>query len=236
MIGGRVVVKRGGKSEAEKPFWISFADLMTALMVLFLVVMAVALLAVTKTVSEEEAKKAAHAADIDDCILKAANAAKSYEGVKVDLQRKVIDFGDRARFGLASSSLTSAQEGVLRQFVPELIELAGTGSCKRVLKRIVVEGYTDPTGTYLSNLNLSLLRSQRVLCAMFRTDGPHPLTEGQKESVRDLFLVGGFAFNSTKTTNEESRRVEMRLEFLGVGESRQGSTAGATVFGTCALP
>ena len=44
MIGTRIVLKRGGRDEAEKPFWISFADLMTALMVLFLVVMGVALL------------------------------------------------------------------------------------------------------------------------------------------------------------------------------------------------
>ena len=31
-----VVLKRRSKGEAEKPFWISYADLMTALMVLFL--------------------------------------------------------------------------------------------------------------------------------------------------------------------------------------------------------
>ena len=35
------------RDEAEKPFWISFSDLMTALMVLFLVAMAVALVSVT---------------------------------------------------------------------------------------------------------------------------------------------------------------------------------------------
>jgi hypothetical protein len=45
MFGSRIVLKRGGRDEAEKPFWISFADLMTALMVLFLV-MGVELLAV----------------------------------------------------------------------------------------------------------------------------------------------------------------------------------------------
>ena len=37
MIGTRIVLKRGGKDEPEKPFWISFSDLMTALMVLVLV-------------------------------------------------------------------------------------------------------------------------------------------------------------------------------------------------------
>jgi flagellar motor protein MotB len=52
-----IIVKRGSKDEAEKPFWISYADLMTALMVLFLVVMSVALLAVTKTVSQIEQER-----------------------------------------------------------------------------------------------------------------------------------------------------------------------------------
>ena len=96
--------------------------------------------------------------------------------------------------------------------------MAQTPSCKRVLKRVVVEGYTDRAGTYLGNLNLSLMRSQRVLCAMFTTSGADALTEVQKDAVRDVFLVGGFAFNSSKDTAEESRRVEMRLEFLGVEE------------------
>ena len=47
----RMSAKPPGREDAEKPFWISFADLMTALMVLFLVAMAVALLAVTKCVT-----------------------------------------------------------------------------------------------------------------------------------------------------------------------------------------
>ena len=41
--------RAGAHSEGDdKAFWISFADLMTALMVLFLVVMAVALLTITR--------------------------------------------------------------------------------------------------------------------------------------------------------------------------------------------
>jgi outer membrane protein OmpA-like peptidoglycan-associated protein len=235
MIGARVTVRRGGKSEAEKPFWISFADLMTALMVLFLIVMAVALLAVTKTVSEREQAEARQKAAISDCLLRVAEAAKARnEGAKVDTIRQVIDFGDRARYETNVYALTGDQKGVLRRFVPELLSLAATGSCKSVLKRIVVEGYTDKTGFYLNNLSLSLMRSRGVLCAMYETSGPDVLTNEQKEAVRDLFLVGGFAFNSAKDTLEESRRVEMRLEFLGVGEERvESSNASAGNFGTC---
>lgn len=48
MLGNRYSKKPRPKDEGEKPFWISFADLMTALMTLFLVVMAVSLMIVTK--------------------------------------------------------------------------------------------------------------------------------------------------------------------------------------------
>ncbi len=236
MIGRRGATRRSGKDEAEKPFWISYADLMTALMVLFLVVMAVALLAVTRTVSERDQREAEYKADIDNCMALAVEAAKRHQGVKVDLRRNVIDFGDRARFALNSSLLSSDQEGVLRRFVPELLSMADSASCKRVLKRIVVEGYTDKTGDYLTNLNLSLMRSQRVLCAMFKASGPNPLTDAQKEAVRDVFLVGGFAFNASKDTLEESRRVEMRIEFLGIDEKRVEPPSGAAGgFGICAI-
>ena len=236
MFGAKVVIKRGSRDEAEKPFWISFADLMTALMVLFLVVMGVALLAVTKNVTEREKQEEQHRADIERILYRFMEAAKRYDGIKVDKDRRVIDFGDRARFAFGKSHLATGQESVLRQFVPEIINLANDDLGKRILKRIVVEGYTDKTGSYLSNLNLSLQRSQRVLCAMFAKTGTNLLPDEQKEQVRSLFLVGGYSFNAAKDTDEESRRVEMRLEFLGVGEQRPSALAQVGNFGDCALP
>lgn len=235
MFGNRTVVRRGSRDEAEKPFWISFADLMTALMVLFLVVMGVALLAVTKNVSERDRKQDEHRKNIELIMERFAEAAKHHEGIRVDKLRQVIDFGQRAQFAFGDWRLNTQQEEVLRKFVPEILTLANDDLGKSILKRIVVEGYTDKTGTYLANLNLSLLRSQKVLCTMFSTVGPSLLTDEQKEQVRGLFFVGGYSFNASKDTAEESRRVEMRLEFLGVEEARLEPPAGAGNFGECAL-
>lgn len=235
MIGAKLVIKRGARDEAEKPFWISFADLMTALMVLFLVVMGVALLAVTKNVTEREKKEEQHREDIELILERFTEAAKRYDGIKVDKERRVIDFGDRARFAFGKSNLAADQESVLRQFVPEILTLANDELGKRVLKRVVVEGYTDKTGSYLSNLNLSLQRSQRVLCTMFASGGANLLSDSQKEDVRSLFLVGGYSFNAAKDTDEESRRVEMRMEFLGMDERRPAAPPASGNFGDCAL-
>ncbi len=223
------------RDEAEKPFWISFSDLMTALMVLFLVVMGVALLAVTKNVTEREKKQEQHSKDIEELLSRFEQAAKQHEGIRVNKQRQVIDFGQRAQFAFGDWRLNSPQEEVLRKFVPNILTLAGDDLGRRVLKRIVVEGYTDKTGSYLSNLNLSLQRSQKVLCTMFATSGPSLLSDAQKEQVRALFFVGGYSFNAAKDTDEESRRVEMRLEFLGLDEVRETPPAHAGNFGDCAL-
>ena len=102
----------------------------------------------------------------------------------------------------------------------------------------MVEGFADRRGSYLLNLNLSLQRSQRVLCVLLSapyTD-ERPMSEQEFEQIRELFLVGGYSFNSQKASLEESRRIELRLEFLSVGETRPSAEdIPPGNFGTCAL-
>lgn len=193
--------------------------MMTALMVLFLVVMSVALLAVTKKVSEQERAETEHRQDIAEIMRRFEQAADRYEGIRIDLSRAVIDFGDRARFAFGKWNLSPEQESVLRQFVPDILTLANDELGRRVMKRIVVEGYTDRTGSYLSNLNLSaaqpagVVRHVRALwCSS---------VDGRPESRCPQSVPGwGYSFNASRESAEESRRVEMRIEFLGIGERR----------------
>ena len=150
MIGARVIVKRGSREEAEKPFWISFSDLMSALMVLFLVVMSVALLAVTKRVSDAELAKAQREKEIAELLQRVQDAAQEFTGVRVEGQS--INFGDRARFELNSYKLTDEQAFLLRAFVPKVLAIANDPLGRKWFKRIVVEGFTDQAGSYLFNL------------------------------------------------------------------------------------
>lgn len=237
MFSGRIVLKRGKKDEGEKPFWISYSDLMTALMMLFLVTMSVALLAVTKTVSESERKKAAREQAIEKLLDKVSTAAKKY-GVTVDRSRNVIDFGDRARFETSSHKLLPEQSKLLRAFVPQVLAVARDELGKKWLKRIVVEGFADQRGSYLLNLNLSMQRSQRVLCVLLAPPfpGEQGMDPNELEQIRELFLVGGYSFNSAKASLDASRRIELRLEFFGVDEEHpttEGIPRGD--FGKCAL-
>lgn len=238
MFRSNTIARRRPRDEAEKPFWISFADLMTALMVLFLVVMSVALLRVTTTISARERAQKQLEEDIERILDSFEKSAAHFPGISIDRTRRTISFGSRAQFPTLGYRLTDVQEKALREFVPEILNRANDDLGKRVLKRIVVEGFTDKTGSYLLNLNLSLQRSQSVLCAMFNKplESERPLSLSELQQIRDLFLVGGYSFNAAKDTDEESRRVEMRLEFLGIGEQRASAPSrAADNLGVCAL-
>jgi outer membrane protein OmpA-like peptidoglycan-associated protein len=225
VLGLKTPPQRRAKEEAEKPFWISYSDLMTALMVLFLVVMTVALLAVTRSVSEGEKKKAIREDEISRLMERIREETKSFPGIAI--RGQTIDFGDQARFDTDSHRLTPEQERRLRAFAPRILGIARDPLGQKWFKRVVVEGFADRRGTYLHNLNLSMQRSERVLCALLARPEPgeKPMDREDRQLIRKLFLVGGASYNSLKKTPEESRRIELKLEFLELGEGRPEAPA-----------
>jgi outer membrane protein OmpA-like peptidoglycan-associated protein len=233
----------GGQAEGDdKAFWISFADLMTALMVLFLVVMAVTLLTITRPqtspvpptlapanpavespplppappaeVATNPPKSTTEAEEVEKLMRMVAAAVDASPGVRLDARRHVIDFGDRARFQTGSHKLDDDSARLLRSFVPQLLAISQSELGLRWVRRVVVEGFSDPRGSYLYNLNLSLQRAERVLCVLLDAppDGTE-LTEEQRAQVRSIFSVGGFSFNDQRASLDASRRIEMRVEF-----------------------
>jgi outer membrane protein OmpA-like peptidoglycan-associated protein len=235
MLGTRLVIPRRGRDEGEKPFWISYADLMTALMMLFLVVMAVALFAITS-------RNDRHEEEIDACLKEAKHLVAGQPGVELDIKNRRVSFGERARFANREYNLSIESAQQLREFAPVMLEFADSSCGRKLLRRVVVEGYTSQVGSYLYNLNLSLNRAHSVLCALYDRPeaGEQPLTDDQKQRIRELFLVGGYSSNSARATDEESRRVELKLEFWSVderGKSPVSSTSATNLspLGQCQL-
>lgn len=212
--------RKKSDSEGESPFWISFADQMTALMVLFLIALTVALYAVTEKVSATEQLKTAREHDITTFLQRLQQLTAQQDGVT--LRGTVVDFGDRARFERNSHRLNATQSQLLRNFAPQVLELARDPLGQRWLKRISVVGFADASGNYLHNLNLSLQRSERVLCVLLLApSGTDPLSNDERHQIRQLFIVSGASFNGLKGSPEESRRIELRLEFFELDETPQ---------------
>lgn len=214
MFGIKTPSRKPSRDEAEKPFWISFSDLMTALMVLFLVAMAVALLAVTQGLREIEKEKKERDETITACIADIKLITHKPEFKDVQIRGHTIEFGSLAEFPNRGNDLTPSQREFLRNFVPQVLDVARHQSCDKWLKRVVVEGFASQIGSYLYNLNLSLERSQRLLCVLLDASAQDALHIDDRKMIRRLFLVGGSSFNSAVENNpEKSRRIELRLEF-----------------------
>lgn len=225
----KTIIRRTTRDEGERPFWISFADLMTASMTVFLIVMAVMLVAMKESVDTyNNATRLSHQRQVEieeftKQLKVDSEAIRPPVRVSIIKDTVRIDLGSAANFVSGSADISTGGSRFLRSYFPTVLESARTDLGKKWLKRVVVEGFTDTDGTYLFNLDLSLQRSRKVVCAMFAPiqSGERALTYDELGQIRDLFLVGGYSFNSIQSSKAKSRRVEMKLEFWQLGEREQ---------------
>jgi outer membrane protein OmpA-like peptidoglycan-associated protein len=228
------------KEEGEKPFWISFSDLMTALMVLFLLVMSVALLAITKEVSEAEKQKLEREAKIKtfeseiDKIINEFNTQNPDSRTQIRRRDNSIDLGRIAFFEERSNDLNKEQSQQLRMFVKKLIPVIKEKNSSEILKDIQVIGFTNKNGDYLYNLNLSLQRSHRLVCILLQDQlSQDKLFDiNELNLIKDYFLVSGYAFNNSTESERNDRRIELLMNYIPLGEEKSKGMS-LINFGVC---
>lgn len=233
------------QDEGEKPFWISFADLMTASMTLFLVVMAITIVSLTQKFEQQNAAETKRRQAILECSAHLeASANEKFPGkVKVEKigngEGIRLDLGWIVRFEDARYDISSDSARFLREYIPEVLQVIEKKECAAYFRRVMIEGYTSSTGSYLTNLRLSLDRSHEVLCALSSPElGEAPIDPKVQDKIKRHFLVGGFSFNSLKGSAEESRRVELKIEFWqpadeGKRKEELRVNLGRKEFGSC---
>lgn len=222
MLGIKGPKRRASREDGEKPFWISFSDLMTALMVLFLVAMAVALMAVTQGLQQIKKETEERDKTIAACVSDVDALTKFDEFKGVTVRGHSIDFGTLVQFQDKEHRFEKpGDERFVRQFVPRVLDVARSDKCDKWLKRVVVEGFASKTGDYLFNLNLSYQRSQRVLCALLSTQAPDALSVRDRTLIQTLFLAGGSSFNTASSSAAQMRRVEIKLEFRDLTSAKE---------------
>ena len=226
MFGFRKPPERN-RDEGERPFWISYADLMTALMVLFLVVMVASLVSVTQRISIETEGEKNRSKDIAQLCKTLESKAKELNHViHVDCQDNRINFGEAGRFGHNDYRLGPDGKTALLDVVPLILEASESAEGKKWLKQVLIEGSTDTDGSYLYNLHLSLQRSEWIMCSLLDTRYADQinLKDAQKLLIRELFLAGGVSFNNAKESKEASRRIELRMQFYGLKDDRHADS------------
>lgn len=233
MFGKQMPASARVRDEGEKPFWISFADLMTAMMILFLVVMVASLSSVTQRINQAEQGEKQRTQDIGRlCERLQLTAENSTKPITVDCKDNRISFGEAGRFGHNQYSLSDEGQSALQAVVPLILDAADSEEGRRWFKQVVIEGFTDTVGSYLYNLHLSLQRSEWVMCSLL--DSRSPLQQGlsaqRQQQIRAMFLAGGVSFNNAKDSNEASRRVELRMQFYGLKDKEDAVKEDVPVF------
>jgi flagellar motor protein MotB len=184
--------------------------------------MAVTLIAVTKNVTAEEEAKIRREKDIKE-VMSLIKRESFKRNVQVDDVTYKIDLGKVVGFDSGSYAIKPESARFLRDYIPVLLQAKNSPEGQKWMRRIVVEGYTDTDGTYLYNLRLSQDRSRSVVCELFAvpTTGETPLSEAQLRQIQDLFLVGGYSFNTSVVQDKAAaRKVELKIEFWGQDEAR----------------
>ncbi|MBF0159558.1 MAG: OmpA family protein [Magnetococcales bacterium] len=213
----------------DSPFWISYADLMTALVMLLLLVMSISMLAVTSQPVLERKQRDA-AVDIFFEQLQQQIQSRALD-ISVNRAMHTIGLGEKVRFSHDSYLLSTEAKRQLQAVAPLLLAMHAAEPGRSWLKRIHIEGYTDETGTYLYNVHLSLRRAQSVVCALFEAD----MTSADQRRLQQLLMIDGATTTSIKARKEESRRVEIRLEFRSIDDHEPIQSVPDMPLGRCSI-
>lgn len=197
-------------------FWITMTDLMTGLVLVFIVMFFYTYLTghvqmVQQKIEKENATKA-----IEETLKEQnLNAA-------VDTISGVVKISDLELFELNSAKLSDKGKKYLDKFAPAYLNSLFTNEyLNKNLDKIIIQGHTDSQTfagkltedeQYMKNMELSLNRAFAV--ANYITNTPYNKENGNK--LRKMILVEGASFSNPVIINgkedfAKSRRVELKL-------------------------
>lgn len=201
-------------------FWVTMTDLMTALVLVFIVLFFYTYMTsyYEKIQGELEQKKASEALETT---LKQQNIEASVDDVT-----GVVKISDLELFDVNSYELSDKGKKYLDKFAPAYLNSLFTNEyLNENIEKIIIQGHTDSQTfkgefsedeQYMKNMDLSLKRCLAV--ANYMTNTPYNKSNGNR--LRKMIIVEGASFSnpvlvSGKEDFNKSRRVELKLVMRG---------------------
>lgn len=147
-------------------------------------------------------------------IISEISAAMEQQGIeaRVDPETGAIVLSSELLFGVNEAELRPEGKAFLREFFPVYFDVLTNGESAGYIAQIIVEGHTDTTGDYLTNLDLSTRRAQSVITfCLSLLDG-----EDQQKMMHMISASGCSFANPIYAPNgsvdmDRSRRVEVKF-------------------------
>ncbi len=219
-------------------FWLSYSDMMAALLLTFVLILSGTLLNAQKTYEEKQAELEEKQAELEEKEAVIAHQqtqidtivgirgdlvsalSKEFSGnemsVKVDAQTGAITFDSSLLFGFDDDQLQKAGEEFLNQFLPKYFSILLGDDFLPYVAEVIIEGHTDTHGEYMYNLRLSQNRALAVSSYCLE-HGAEFLTAEQLNELRGLLTANGRSFSAPVYTADgtvdmdASRRVEIKF-------------------------
>ena len=201
--------------EDKSSFWMSYSDLMSALLLMFALFLTVSIMDNQTSIEAKdqmiEDLIGVRADLIEELVSAFEDSALELE---VDEQTGAIRFSGGVFFDLDDTEVSQTGVQYLEDFIPQYIGILLSPQFRDQIGQIIVEGHTDTQGSYIYNLNLSQNRALSVVEIILDDD----FTEFQHSDVlRSIMTANGRSFSEPITDDEgnviadESRRVEFKF-------------------------
>lgn len=214
--------------------WISFSDIMTGLMVIFMFIAIAYILEVQKKQAERDelfeefkATKEELYQELDSIFRD--NFAKWQVELDKDLSIKFTN--PEVLFASGKTEIRPYFQEILSSFLPKYFDILLQDKYRDKISEIRIEGHTDAVPApnydrdpYIGNIILSQLRSAQVLKYFREMDYYKNLTSEEEQNLQFWLTANGLSFGRTLDENKEltlisgkpannnySRRVEFRI-------------------------
>ncbi|SHG87641.1 OmpA family protein [Ornithinibacillus halophilus] len=203
------------KRSEEGHFWPSFTDLLTSILLCFILIFIVMM--VIKSLQIEEMKKT-----IDQIMGVRAQLVGDIKtefedttlAIEVDDNTGAIIFDTEVLFEFDDSKLKPNSFEFLDEFVPKYLDVLLESGYEEYIAEIIIEGHTDRQGGYLYNLELAQDRAYNVASYILGDEFPY---KNIQEHLEDKLTVNSKSYTDFRTDEDgdysaqESRRVEFKF-------------------------
>ena len=187
------------KNGEKLNFWLSYSDMMAALLLVFILILSCTLLETRATyeakqaeLEEKEQIILSQQSQIDTIVGVRGDLidalSKEFSGndlsVKVDAQSGAITFDSTLLFGYNDDKLQDSGKAFLAEFLPKYFSVLLVKDFSPYVAEIIIEGHTDTDGGYMYNLQLSQNRAFAVVSYCL-DENNHFLSDSQLEELRD---------------------------------------------------
>lgn len=211
------IKRKSSETHENNIFWVTMTDLMTALVLVFIVLFFYTYISSYYDKIERTSAQQAASEVLEKTL------QQKHLDADVDSSAGVVKISDLELFDLNSYELSPKGKQYLLSFVPAYLDsLFSNEYLSNHIDKIIIQGHTDSQTykgefsddeQYMKNMELSLKRAYTV--ANFITNTPYNKVNGDK--LRKMIIVEGASFSSPVMTTQgkedfaKSRRVELKI-------------------------